>query len=319
MALENYFSQLNTTTSLKCWTLGSIFILLLFSCITPHEPIETIDKSIVSREKMIEDTLREKYGEDHYISLAFGQLTVYKPPSFQQLDSLYAIKQDYIENDDLRGLHQSGIEDVIPGYRAQAQNDIDQVKYELEHIFGVKNTDSIRVMHTYFTFNHSDEIQSISNLYDYIIHEKYEELHQKYLYGYHFTTNRDLYISKSESEFLELFKQREWELAQQKKGLDSFMNHTFSLMKLAQKINSVDFRTLAKFSSIEKLKSLHPGASITIEEFGELMMLENANDQIIGYEFKIIWKAEGASLKATTFSFSPFLKHKSYITQDYEN
>ncbi|MGM0479015.1 MAG: hypothetical protein ACQERC_07305 [Bacteroidota bacterium] len=322
MAFKAYFLQFTAIATLRSryrWFAMVTFAMLLFSCISPYEPIETIDETQISRQKMIEDTLLTKHGEDTYISMAFGQLTVHKPPSFRKLDSLYAIKQNYIENDDLRGLHASGIEDIIPAYRAEAQQDIDKVTYEIEHIYGVRNDDSINVQHTYFTFNHEDEIQTISPLYAYGIHNKFEDLHEKYLYGFHFTTDRDLRISTSEKEFLQLFKQREWELAKEDEGLEPFMNHTFELMKLAQKVNSVDFRTLAKFSSIQHLKSLKPKASISIEEFGKLMILENDNDQVVGYEYKIVWKKEGGATKATTFTFSPFLKHKSYITHDYEN
>ena len=93
------------------------------------------------------------------------------------------------------------------------------------------------------------------------------------------------------------------------------MFHIMSLMQLAKRVSSVDYRLLVKYKSIEKLKLY--GTNIVIEEFGELSALEDANQNISGYEYVIIWKDKNlASNQKTVFYYSPNLMLEGVRTTD---
>lgn len=279
--------------------------LVLSSCISSHQPVERFQEKENNRKELIETILTKEHGDSVYQSLAFGPLTVYKPESFRELDSLYALKDDFIERNDLRGLKTSGVEDKIPAYRAEAQNDVDKVEYEIEHIFSLEYDDSFNISHTFFLFNHEDSLLSQDKLYSYTLPSQYKKMHNKYLFEYHFITSRDLYISRDEMEFIQFYKKKERQLAGTEE-LDSFMVNTMKTMELAQNINSVDYRELIKYRSIENLKPL--GGDITINEFGTLIALKDENERIVGYEYTIRWHDNANNIKKKSiFSYSPTL------------
>lgn len=284
--------------------LGLLLFSLLIGCITPHKPIERFEEKEESRKEGIENILSEEYGEEHYQSLAYGPLIVYKPKSFKDLDSLYALKEDFLDRNDLRGLEKSEVDDKIPAYRAEAQQDIDQVQYEIEHIYSVEKGDSISVYHVIFLHDHADSLISRDQLYSYSFPLKYEKMHLNYLFEYHFTTDRDLYISSNERKFIGYFKNIEMEMIGSS-NLSEFMTELLKTMTLAQSINSVDFAELIKYKSIQNLKPL--GGNITINEFGTLIVLKE-NEEIAGYEYEIRWQDNADEIKKKTiFTYSPSL------------
>ena len=289
---------------LKLLLLSTLSCFLLGGCITAHEPIERFKQKETTKKENIEEILSLRYGDSTYQSLAYGPLIVYKPESFKQLDSLYALKEDFIERNDLRGLETSNVEEKIPSYRAQAQQDIQLVQYEIEHIFSVKSVDSLTIHHSVFLYDYMDSLLSQDTLYTYSFPKKYEKMHINYLFEYHFLTKRDLYISNNERQFIQYFKRKEQDLAKSP-SISSFMTQVLETMTLAQKINSVEYNELIKYKSIQNLKPL--GGNITINEFGTLIALEK-NNKIVGYEYDIRWQDNSDKIKKKSiFTYTPTL------------
>jgi len=289
---------------LKLLLLSTLSCFLLGGCITAHEPIERFKQKETTKKENIEEILSLRYGDSTYQSLAYGPLIVYKPESFKQLDSLYALKEDFIERNDLRGLETSNVEEKIPSYRAQAQQDIQLVQYEIEHIYSVKSVDSLTIHHSVFLYDYMDSLLSQDTLYTYSFPKKYEKMHINYLFEYHFITKRDLYISNNERQFIQYFKRKEQDLAKSP-SISSFMTQVLETMTLAQKINSVEYNELIKYKSIQNLKPL--GGNITINEFGTLIALEK-NNEIVGYEYDIRWQDNSDKIKKKSiFTYTPTL------------
>jgi hypothetical protein len=287
---------------------------MLISCLPTFEPKQSIEERNIKREKIIENHLKTQFSNSVYQSLAFGQLTVYKPESFKKLDSLYALKDDYIERNDLRGLKTSQIDEVIPAFRAEAAQDIDKLTYELDHIYRINKKDSFTVSNTYFLLNHEDSILSQDEIYNYTLPNKFKEVFLDYLYEYHFLTNQNYNISYQEERFLQYFKQQA-DLVAGTAELQPMMHHIMSLIQLAKKVSSVDYRLLVKYKSVEQLKLY--GTNIVIEEFGELSALEDENQNIIGYEYIITWKDNDLkSTQKTLFYYNPNLMLESVRTSD---
>ena len=280
------------------------FFTIISSCGIRYNPVETFEGQDKKRHEKAEAYLKSKYPDKEYSSLAFGTTIVYKPPSFNTLDSLYAVKKEYIDNDELRELKTSGVEEMIEAYRPKAQEDLDQVEYEFEHIYYLAKNDSIEVNHDFFVFNYKDSIITYTPFYNYSIPSNKKEVHNSYLFEFHFTTDRDLYISQREKDFLSYFKAREEELIREPE-LDSFINHTLKLMTLANRINSIDFKLLSQHISLKFIKNISNDA--IIESFGTLIALEDSNNNVIGYERTIKW-SEKDKIYETTITFNQYLE-----------
>lgn len=282
--------------------LGSI---VLASC-GDVSPVKTISDQKVDLHNIIEETAKNNHVLEDYQSLSFGLMKVYKPDAFILLDSVYTVKQEYIKNNDLRGLRRSGIEDLIPGYRAAALQEIDEVQYEIEHIYQTSTPDSVHIHSSFFLFDYKDSLLFVTPFYDFKIGSKHKDLFYAYQFDYHFVTNREIYISEEEWDFLHFFKTRQFELIGSPE-LEPFMQHTMLVMEAAKKSSTVDFRNLSKLLSMNYFSEL--GKKITIDSFGKLMVLEE-NDVVVNYEFKVDWIDESMEgmMKSTTFSFSPYLE-----------
>jgi hypothetical protein len=289
-------------------------ITLLSSCAgsLKNEPIKTIKDQTEGFHKKIEDTLSKKYISKNYQSLSFGQLKVYKPDAFELLDSLYGVKQSYLNNNDLRGLRRSGVEDLIPGFRAKATQEVDEVQYEIEHIYQISTKDSLIIHHSFFLFDYKDSLLHITPFYDFKIDKKHKDFYYAYKFDYHFVTSRSLYLSEKEWEFIRFFKNREIQLIGSEE-LQAFMNHTMNVMEAARKTSTIDFRNVSRQLVFNYFKSL--GKDITIEKVGQLMALEN-NGNVIGYEFDVEWIDETFApiKKSTSITFSPYLEIESVET-----
>ncbi|WP_107038658.1 hypothetical protein [Brumimicrobium mesophilum] len=293
-----------------------IFSILLGACgTTANTPITTIREQTAGFHAAIEKENTKKHGSESYQSLSFGKLKVFKPEAFVRLDSIYTIKQNYINAKDLRGLHKSGIEDLIPGYRAEAMQHLDEVQYEIEHIYQIDKMDSLEIHHSFYLFDYKDSLINVSPLYDFKIIPKHKDFYYAYQFNYHFVSNRNFNITESEWEFLRFFKRREIQLIGSEE-LQPFMDHTMNFMEAAKKASTVDFRKVSKLLIIKHFKELDK--KMTIDEFGELMAL-NRNEEVIGYEFSVEWSDESDGLenivkKRTMFSFDPYLQITSIST-----
>lgn len=290
--------------------------VLLYSCGSAlnSTPVKTIKDQTAGLHKTIEETTAKKHLTEKYQSLSYGQMKVFKPEAFVRLDSVYTLKQNYLNNNDLRGLHQSGIEELIPAYRAEAQQELHKVQYEIEHIYQITTDDSIEIHNSFFLFDYKDSLILVSPFYNFKLAKAHQDFYYAFQFDYHFVTNRNLYLSESEREFIRFFKNRQVELIGTHE-LQPFMNHTMNVMEAARKATTVDFREVSKEIVLKYFKNL--GIDLSIEKFGKLMALEK-NENVIGYEFEVEWINEtlGKQDKTTKFSFSPYLEIDAILTVD---
>lgn len=277
---------------------------LISSCGVKYTPVKTFEDQDAKRRQKTEEVLKYKYPDKKYESLAFGKTIVYKPASFNTLDSLYAVKKEYIDNDELRELKMSGVEDMIENYRPIARQDIDKVRYEFEHIYYLTKNDTIQVHHDFFVLDHKDSVITHTPFYSYKILKSRKELHNSYLFEFHFVTDRDLYISGREREFIRHFKAKEEDLIGEPE-LQSFMTHTLDIMRLANHINSIDFNLLTKQLGLNIVKFLSKNA--VTESFGTLIALEGESNAVLGYERTIEW-SEDNKLNETKIIFNQYLQ-----------
>lgn len=283
-----------------------LLIIVTFSgCGLQQKPIETIADVKQHFQNKIEDITSAIYAGKNYKSIAFGETKVYRPDAFRKLDSVYKIKQKYIQNNDLRGLRNSGIEDVIPGYRAAASQVLDSVKYEIEHVYQTSKVDTISIHHSFYLFNYKDSLELITPFYTYDIPSKLYPFFDDYIYRKHFITDRNLYISSEEVNFINYFNQHKTELIGTEK-LQPFMIHLFKLMRFAHEAHSVDFNELSKYVALHYLKDQYK--DIIITDLGKLYAYKE-DQKVLNYELKITWTHKNDNnTQSTTFTYSPYLE-----------
>ncbi|PKR80980.1 hypothetical protein CW751_07385 [Brumimicrobium salinarum] len=282
-----------------------LFLSTLFIGCANYQPVETVQDKKEAFNQKIEDTCRSEYANQNYESLAYGQLTVYKPTAFKKLDSIYTIKKEYLDNNDLRGWQKSGIEEQIPSYRAAAQEEIDQVQYEIEHLFKTKKDESsFTIHHAFFLFDYEEKLINITPFYNYNLPNSYEEIYYDYQFEFHFITERDLYISTEESNFINFLKQREIDLIGDE-ALQPFMEHAMSLMKTAKKVGSVDFSRITQQLAIDQFKKIN--TAVTIHKLNDLYVVED-DGNVVAYELTIEWENDLGQEKSSKFTFSPYLE-----------
>lgn len=290
------------------------FGLILCGCGLKRPPIETISEVKEDFQTKITDTIKMTYPSKLYKSLAYGELKVYKPDAFLKLDSIYRIKQQYLERNDFSGLHKSNIEELIPGYRAAAQKEINEVKYEIEHVFQIRTPgeDSVTIHHNFYVFNYQDSLMMVTPFYQFRIPLKTERFLNAYIYRQHFLTDRNLYISEREVNFINYMDQHKTTLIGSPQ-LQPFMNHVFMLMDFSNIAHSVDFNDLSKYMAIHYFKT--NAFTPVIQDLGKLYVYKD-KDEIVNYELKVKWKDKKDQLiKQTIFTFSPYLQIEKVKTK----
>lgn len=300
--------------NLKFVAIVSVLVVLGSCASSRNAPIRTVNDQINQFHQVIENVSTTKHIGKSYQSVSYGEMTVFKPMSFIQLDSMYRIKQSYIDKGDYRGLRRSGIEEEIPAFRAAAQEELHEVKYEIQHLYHTTEDDSLHVYHDFFVFDYKDSLISVTTLYDFKFPKEHRELFYAYQFGFHFVDDRDLHISKAEQDFIHFFRIGEFERIGEE-DISDYMSHVMDLMRLSRRATSVDFRELSRWQVVEYFTK-NANEEMIIEDLGTLFV-EEVENQVVGYDLEVVWRKNELGKKYTTkFNFSPYLKLLSVVDSE---
>ena len=290
-----------------------IFGAFLFSCNVHFVPLPTLEERQFLREKAVEEhvrsVIRKENISNRYESLAFGPLIIYKTEDHLLLDSLFDVKYQLIEENNLRTYRKSGLEKIIEEQREKARKRENELLFETEHIYMVHipKGDSIAVHHDFIVLNNSDSVIMHTRFYHYTFPKSMKEMAINYLFELHFITQRDSYITNEEIDFLRFFKEKEADLIGTPE-LSPFMRHTLSLMHIARSMNSVNYVTLTKYIAMRYLMDRYNQREIL--DFQPLNMVEE-NGNLVGYNLSFRWvnnQLEPNTEMITEMEFSPFLE-----------
>lgn len=288
-----------------------LIVFLLGSCITPYEPAVSFEDKQKEREKKIETyakkkALNEENSSSVYESLGYGNIYVYRPPIFHSLDSLYAIKDSLIQENNQRQIVESDLELFIEEYRGKAKEESDEIRYETEHIYCLRGEKTHTIYSEFFYLDYQDSIISTFEKFKFQLPRKDYSMYKNYLFEMHFTTPRDLFISQSELDFIKLFKAKESDLYKTDEH-EKFIQHTLRLMNIASAINTVDYLTMTRLIGEALIKEKTEDAEIV--DIGSLIALEDNYQQVIGYELNLTWKNKELDKNvASTIEFDPYLR-----------
>lgn len=288
-------------------------LIFLCSCITPFEPIASFEDNQREKEKKIEAHVQQEISLNRkkvgvYESLAYGDFIVYKPHIFHALDSLYAIKDSLIRANQQREIVQSNIELYIEEYRGKAQEQLDEITYETEHIYCIRGSSHHSIYSEFFYMDSKDSIISTFEKFHFTIPRQDYNMYKNYLFEMHFITPRDLYISQLERDFIMLFKSKEIELYKTFEH-EKFIQHTLRLMDVASVINTVDYVSLTRVIGTALIREKSKEAEIL--KIGSLIALEDNFQQVIGYEMEFTWNNKENKFDkniVSTIEFDPYLR-----------
>lgn len=301
-------------------TIFFIYLIFLSSCITPYEPVATFEEVQQEREAQIEKYVQNQIkttadSTGIYESLAYGDLIVYKPAIFHSLDSLYAIKDSLIRINKQREIVETDLELFIDEYRGKAKAQSKDIRYDIEHIYCIRGTQSHQIYSEIFYLDSKDSVISRFKKFHFSIPRKDYSMYKNYLFEMHFTTPRELYISSSERNFIQLFKSKEQELIKTDEH-EPFMRHTLQLMNVASSINTVDYVSVTKVIGSTIL--LEKYEDIELLEIGALIALEDELKQVVGYEIQFTWNKKEDKLPTnivSTIEFDPYLRLVNFNEQ----
>lgn len=293
-------------TALRTLLFMSVSLLSLNSCITHYHNKDTIQDRRLKQEKVIElRTMSDTTTSEKYESLGFGPLNVYKPDAFNILDSLYALKYQYEQEDKFREYKQSGIEEEIKERKKNAEEAKTEIKYELEHIYSLNKTNQSTIHHDYYLLDYKDSIISHTPLYEYTIPQRLKKMQLNYLFELHFLTDNERYISQDEQAFIQYYKAQEQALIRTGK-LQDFMIHTLNLMQIAKRIKTVN--TLDLVHALIQIKLNTSPEKISIIDIGTLLAHEDESKKLIKYEVEVKWET-ATDKHHKVFEFSPYLEN----------
>lgn len=285
----------------------TLLLFLLQSCFTPQRPFISVEERQRNREALIEAYMQGQVEDStQYNSLAFGPLVIHKTAAFLRLDSLYEVKQTYLDNYQFDQLKRDGIDKQITTQKSIAEQEKNRLKYEMEHIYFIQQKEKLHVHHDYLVLNYNDSILVHDPFYMYKVSKIDKKTLINYLFELHFLSDKRINISPQELNFIQFYKERELELIRTNE-LNDFMRHVMDIMSLASSTQSIDFTSLSRSIAINLIKQSYSKANFV--DFDDLLVTEDENNQVLYYELTTHWKIDGEIDKARTIiRYSPYLE-----------
>lgn len=171
----------------RLYSFFNLALLLAFSgilvgCATPYQQNITPSEKKLAREKAIRVSIEKDITLDQkYTNFGFGDEYIIKPPSFQPLDSLYDLR--YTENK-FGGISRNRakeLEDQIALVRSKVIADTILFKYEISHLFGIEDKDSIKFISATFMINAMNEVEKVSIEFFFTDHKRYARQFTEYM------------------------------------------------------------------------------------------------------------------------------------------
>jgi len=149
--------------------------MIVGSCALSHIPDSTLpEKRKQERELAVIKSIEKDLTETQtYINFGFGDEYIVKPPSFKPLDSLYNLRYEDKKFGGLTRTRAKELDDQIELVRNRIIGDTILFKYEISHLFGIQDGDSIKFVSGTFLMNVEKEIEKVSLEFFFTDHKRY--------------------------------------------------------------------------------------------------------------------------------------------------
>ena len=278
----------------------SLLLFILQACAPTKEIGRSLEDYQQLREKYVETHIKKELGPDssNYESIAYGKLIVTKPESFNELDSLYALKSRMLRNRSQYYQELKDLEEVIGVKRLELEPEIKNIVYEQEHVYSVQQDSNIAIHRTLVNLREQVHVKRIDELESNTIPQKLYPLFLRYFFNQTFVIPYYYYISQSEMEFYQLYKSGYENLVDEEEK-NEFLIHTLETMKRSQKIKNLSARELLEMQLKEEVKIPFEIINFEIEEL--------ATGEIVAYYCVIETNQEGSN-QFLEFRFDVYLQ-----------
>ena len=270
----------------KSWFIGLTLFLLAGCGVTASRAPEPRDRQF-DRQLSISQNIQEQFaGNKTYINIEFGDEYIIKPPSFKPLDSLYAIKYEESNYGGMSRARQIEVGNQIDDLLSKVMKDTVLIKYEINHIFGLEQDDSITYISGTFLLNNKDSVEKVSIDFQFLDQKRFlpyfvEFLkRQSFLYAQYDPT-------KEESDFYDFFEERlNNQIGAVRKG--DFIAHILHVMLAANTQKSLSTELIVK-QLIVGFVTQYVSSYESIAWSNVSSQLNDSN-QVIGYSVQHEWK-----------------------------
>lgn len=160
----------------------ALLTLVLFGCATvssvSQNPAERQQKR---KEAIIQSIQNDLTAGQRYINFGFGDEYISKPPSFKPLDSLYAVKYEESRYGGLTRNREQELNTQIADLLSKIQKDTVLFKYEINHLFGIEEQDSILFTSATFVLNTEHEVEKVNIDFLFKDHKKFVNQFTEYM------------------------------------------------------------------------------------------------------------------------------------------
>ena len=182
----------------KIWLVGLTLFFVVGCGVMTNKSPEPRDRQM-DRQLSISQNIQQQFAENKiYINIDFGDEYIVKPPSFKPLDSLYAVKYEESTYGGMSRARQIEVGNQIDDLLSKVMKDTVLIKYEINHIFGLEQNDSITFISGTFLLNTKDSVEKVSIDFQFSDQKRYlpyfiEFLkHRSFLYDQYDPTKEEL-------------------------------------------------------------------------------------------------------------------------------
>jgi len=241
----------------------------------------------MDRQLSISQNIQEQFaGDKTYINIDFGDEYIIKPPSFKPLDSLYAVKYEETNYGGMSRSRQLEVGNQIDELLSKVMKDTILIKYEINHIFGLEQNDSITFISGTFLLNAKDSVEKVGIDFQFSEQKRYlpyfvEFLkHRSFLYDQYDPT-------KEESDFYDFFEAHlNEQIGAVRKG--DFIAQILHVMLAANTQKSLSTELIVKQLIVNFVTQYV--ASYESIAWSNVFSQLNDSNQVIGYSVQHEWK-----------------------------
>lgn|GEM_PF-5047503 len=264
-----------------------LFLFLLVGCgVMASKSPEPRDRQM-DRQLSISQNIQEQFaGDKTYINIDFGDEYIIKPPSFKPLDSLYAVKYEETNYGGMSRSRQLEVGNQIDELLSKVMKDTILIKYEINHIFGLEQNDSITFISGTFLLNAKDSVEKVGIDFQFSEQKRYlpyfvEFLkHRSFLYDQYDPT-------KEESDFYDFFEAHlNEQIGAVRKG--DFIAQILHVMLAANTQKSLSTELIVKQLIVNFVTQYV--ASYESIAWSNVFSQLNDSNQVIGYSVQHEWK-----------------------------
>ena len=265
---------------------------LFFGCATTYIRDTASTDRKQARQEAIQESIRKDFSEStRYINFGFGDEYIVKPPSFRPLDSLYNVRYSESQYGGLSRNRSKELDDQIAAVFKRVVGDTILFKYEIAHLFGVEDGDSIKFVSATYLLDANYEVEKVSIEFFFRDHKRFARQFAEFMRRESFM-HSSYTPTQEENQFYAFFDS----------GLNSittavrkgnFISHILHVMRAASIQKTLNTETLIKQLIVSDITA--QVIDYKSVKWSPVFTLVDENNNLEGYYVEHEWTYKNAS------------------------